>query len=404
MTQNGFYNAVFLYCDEDWESGRTVSRRPGTRKEDETATTDPSTAGREAFVYGGKGRQQLLQCFWEDAVGVEGKRVEKGDEITLLFRHDEGSLTVSRCSELDDKESEVKEENKKITTEDENEKDKGGKEAEGEDRAERQERGKDREMEETSSATVCRWHFGMLHDVERNSLYRRSIETTLRRALLTNGDESAVKRSCTVLDIGAGTGLLAMMAAREAKLLQSRQEREEEIADSSAQNGETPGELSLPIRVFSLEALKDIAKIAENIVVSNGFDGESVTVLPIHSKKLSVKKRHESHESEESQSDVALEERVDIVVSEIVDAGLLGEGGSVFAKSQQTSLTMLILIPGALCLCRCLFLFPLSLLSFLAIPNNNILILLKFMFGVSLSHFSNHRFCILFSLFIYLFF
>ena len=46
-----------------------------------------------------------------------------------------------------------------------------------------------------------RWHFGMLNDAERNTAYDRAL-----RARVRAGD--------MVLDIGAGTGLLGMMAAR----------------------------------------------------------------------------------------------------------------------------------------------------------------------------------------------
>ncbi len=51
-----------------------------------------------------------------------------------------------------------------------------------------------------NASTVQRWHFPMLQDVERNGFYRRAIA-------------AGVFRGAHVLDIGSGTGLLAMMAA-----------------------------------------------------------------------------------------------------------------------------------------------------------------------------------------------
>lgn len=50
---------------------------------------------------------------------------------------------------------------------------------------------------------VPRWHWEMLHDEERAELYDRAI----RRAVASDPGS-------LVLDIGAGSGLLAMMAAR----------------------------------------------------------------------------------------------------------------------------------------------------------------------------------------------
>src|SRR5215217_2276682 len=51
------------------------------------------------------------------------------------------------------------------------------------------------------SQIVPRWHFEMLNDEKRNETFRRA---------LTN----AITPETIVLDIGSGTGLLAMMAAR----------------------------------------------------------------------------------------------------------------------------------------------------------------------------------------------
>src|SRR5918992_147165 len=48
---------------------------------------------------------------------------------------------------------------------------------------------------------IPRWHFEMLNDEERNSAFERVLS-------------KAITPSTTVLDIGSGSGLLAMMAAR----------------------------------------------------------------------------------------------------------------------------------------------------------------------------------------------
>ena len=54
---------------------------------------------------------------------------------------------------------------------------------------------------EVMSAGIPRWHFDIVHDYPRNDAY----EAALRRAVFPG---------CKVLEIGTGTSLLAMMAAR----------------------------------------------------------------------------------------------------------------------------------------------------------------------------------------------
>lgn len=116
---------------------------------------------------------------------------------------------------------------------------------------------------------VPQWHFPMLHDAGRNRAYRRAIEASVRPGDL-------------VLDIGAGTGLLSMMAAR-------------------AGAG----------HVYAVEAVPEIAAAARRIIRANGL-ADRITVIPLHSSALRIP-RH-------------LPRRVNVVVSETFDTGLLGEG------------------------------------------------------------------------------
>lgn len=122
---------------------------------------------------------------------------------------------------------------------------------------------------EFARASVPRWHFAMLNDHERND----ALATALERVIPRGG---------TVLDIGAGTGLLAMMAVRAGAA-----------------------------HVYSCEANPLMAEVARQVVAAEGF-ADRVTVLSCRSDELVVGRE--------------LPRRVDAVISEIVDCGLIGEG------------------------------------------------------------------------------
>jgi predicted nicotinamide N-methyase len=117
--------------------------------------------------------------------------------------------------------------------------------------------------------TIPRWHFAMLNDARRNAAFDRALRRVVRP-----GDH--------VLDIGAGTGLLAMMAVR---------------AGAS--------------RVTTCEENPLLAEIARQTVLEHGL-GDRITVVAKRSSELVLGED--------------LPGRPDLVVSEIVDCGLIGEG------------------------------------------------------------------------------
>jgi predicted RNA methylase len=116
---------------------------------------------------------------------------------------------------------------------------------------------------------VPRWHFAMLNDARRNAAF----ESALHRLDL---------RGKVVLDIGTGSGLLAMMAAR---------------AGAEA--------------VVACEAIESIAAVARQIITRNGF-ADRVEIIPALSLELDAS--------------IHLPRRADVLVTETVDCGLVGEG------------------------------------------------------------------------------
>jgi predicted RNA methylase len=100
-------------------------------------------------------------------------------------------------------------------------------------------------LDEETIRTVPRWHFAMLNDAERNDAFAVAFERRLWPG-------------CHVLDIGSGSGILAMMAIR-------------------AGAG----------RVTTCEANPVIADLARQIVAAHGM-ANVIDVLAVHSTNLRV--------------------------------------------------------------------------------------------------------------------
>jgi len=124
-------------------------------------------------------------------------------------------------------------------------------------------------LRDTYRRMIPGWHFAMLNDQARNDAFARAIA-------------AAAPGRRLVLDIGTGSGLLAMMAARA---------------------GAT--------RVVACEAIKALAQVATRIVARNGY-ADRIRVIAKRSTELVVGQD--------------LPQRADLVISEVLDAGLLGEG------------------------------------------------------------------------------
>ncbi len=120
------------------------------------------------------------------------------------------------------------------------------------------------------SMSVERWHFPMINDERRNNAYNRAIK---------------VLRGQHVVDIGGGSGLLAMMAAR-----------------AGAE------------QVVTVERVGDMAECASRVLEANGFGGK---VSVVHGSSLNLKV-----------PDLGFKGglRPTVVLSEVLDDGLLGEG------------------------------------------------------------------------------
>jgi type III protein arginine methyltransferase len=115
---------------------------------------------------------------------------------------------------------------------------------------------------------VAPWHFSLVHDELRNAAF----DEALRRV---------VRPGMRVLDIGSGTGILAMMAAR---------------AGAGT--------------VISCEVSPAVAEAARKVVAANGFE-DQITIIRKHSDDLDLHRD--------------LGGAVDVVVSEVINRDLIGE-------------------------------------------------------------------------------
>uniref|UniRef100_A0A8C5P707 Protein arginine N-methyltransferase 9 n=1 Tax=Leptobrachium leishanense TaxID=445787 RepID=A0A8C5P707_9ANUR len=117
---------------------------------------------------------------------------------------------------------------------------------------------------------VERWHFVMLNDKKRNLMYRRAIH-------------KAIQNGCkTVLDIGAGTGILSMFAKQAGA-----------------------------VDVYACELSKTMYELACEVVTANKMEN-SIKLLHMKSYDIQIPEH--------------LPDRVSLVVTETLDAGLFGEG------------------------------------------------------------------------------
>jgi protein arginine N-methyltransferase 7 len=127
-----------------------------------------------------------------------------------------------------------------------------------------------------------RWVLPMLNDTTRNTCYQEAIQQACQELK----EKKLTENGITVLDIGSGTGLLAMMASKYAS----------EALDTKKE-----------VKVISLEMANAMARLARRTVTANDLD--SIKILEEHSCEMPP-----------------LNQKAMLCTSELLESGLLGEG------------------------------------------------------------------------------
>ncbi len=146
-----------------------------------------------------------------------------------------------------------------------------------------------RGLNNTCRTIVPLWHFSMMNDLMRNHAYELAIE-------------KIVNKESVVLDIGTGSGLLAMYAARAGAK-----------------------------QVIACERIEPIAEKAKEIIRRNGFSNR-ITVLSKDSRNIVVGRD--------------MPRPADVLIAEVFDVGLIGEGVIPTINDAYARL----LAPGARCI------------------------------------------------------
>lgn len=156
-----------------------------------------------------------------------------------------------------------------------------------------------------------RWALPMLNDHRRNELYNDAIRSACRKKVAeknnsrnkykqdddvasSNSDDDSVVR---ILDIGSGSGLLAMMGAKYT--LDAIQETDDAKTNKTVKN----------VNVTSVEMASAMARLARMTIQANDLD-----------KNIQVIEQHSMDEN------FVLDQKADICTSELLESGLLGEG------------------------------------------------------------------------------
>ncbi|KAL7458932.1 hypothetical protein ACHAWC_010740 [Mediolabrus comicus] len=166
-----------------------------------------------------------------------------------------------------------------------------------------------------------RWVLPMLNDHRRNDMYDRAIRSACRQKVLNKNTAAAPSNNeddnvIRILDIGSGSGLLAMMGAQHT-LDAIRKVDQEEVG------GEESHRSVKDVHVTSIEMASAMARLARMTIKANTLD-DKIKVVESHSMDANfcLDDTLFAQTADEHSNNT----KADICTSELLESGLLGEG------------------------------------------------------------------------------
>ena len=164
------------------------------------------------------------------------------------------------------------------------------------------------------------WHFAMVRDAPRNEAYAKAIDRAAGRLLGTR-EHTAEPSQLAAVDMGSGSGLLAIMLAQSIRRVKSAQPNaasREPHPDRSALQSD---------HVLGVEIVAGVAELGTRVIAHNRCE-ESCSIV-----------RAEGHAimAQAAQRPVAERPRAQLLVAELMDSGGLGEGLLPLAHQARTS-------------------------------------------------------------------
>jgi len=159
-------------------------------------------------------------------------------------------------------------------------------------------------MLSAEDAATYRWHFDMLNDRDRNASYARAIERATASVLSRRSD-------CSALDIGTGSGLLALLCAKSGCSAVAAVEQDEKLGAIAAENARACGygDGTMVVCAGHSGTMRTTKKKSTSTSTSTAAAPSSEH----HTWGVRLGKKR------------MLKRRPDIIVSEVLDSGLLGE-------------------------------------------------------------------------------
>jgi len=165
-----------------------------------------------------------------------------------------------------------------------------------------------------------RWVLPMLNDHRRNKLYDKAICDAVDKVVqrrIGSSDKEDEDSTIRILDIGSGTGLLAMMGARYT--LDAIQEQQQQQVDSN-----TSCEQNMKVNVTGVEMASAMARLGRMTIEENDLSNH-IKIVEQHSTD-STFQIDDSRFFVEDIKDKTKQHKADICTSELLESGLLGEG------------------------------------------------------------------------------